>query len=535
LCKRILTINFWSKLLYMNKTRILSWSITTVRIIVGWHFLYEGIVKLASGTWTAAPFLANSEWILSGLFQSIVENETLMNITDMLNMLGLTLIGLALILGVFTRTASICGALLMLLYFVAYPPFLGYMQGIVAEGSYLWVNRNLIELVVLIALFFVPRNMMYSIDRLVKTWKEAKIHKPIPETGMSETTGDKSKPVGIDRRNALRNLVSIPVLGVFAYALYRKQKFKSWEEKFLAGMAGPGGQAADATTGATLMTFEFKTLENLEGQCPKGKIGNMELSRLIAGGNLIGGWAHSRDLLYVSKLVTAYHNDDKVIQTLSIAEKCGINALLCNPSLARIIHKYWYEAGGTIRFISDCQVELDFVKGAEKSIELKAHAAYCGGEITDRLTVMGEFDTIRRGLDILRNAGIPAGIGAHRIESVEACVREGIIPDFWMKTVHSWDYWSAMADDPDKEWKDNKFDYNPKRTIEFMNSLEQPWIGFKVLAAGAIKPEEGFKYAFENGADFITVGMYDFQIVEDVNLVNSILPQVKNRKRPWYG
>ena len=131
-------------------------------------------------------FFANSEWILSGLFQAIVENETLMNITDMLNMLGLTLIGLALILGLFTRIAAICGSLLMLLYYIAYPPFLGYMQGIVTEGSYLLVNRNLIELVVLIALFFVPRNMMYSIDRLVKTWKEAKIHKPIPETGMPE-------------------------------------------------------------------------------------------------------------------------------------------------------------------------------------------------------------------------------------------------------------------------------------------------------------------------------------------------------------
>ncbi|MBN2482419.1 MAG: hypothetical protein JXB19_11805 [Bacteroidales bacterium] len=104
-----------------------------------------------------------------------------------------------------------------------------------------------------------------------------------------------------------------------------------------------------------------------------------------------------------------------------------------------------------------------------------------------------------------------------------------------MKTVHSWNYWSAMADVPEKEWKDNVFDYNPTRTIEFMNNLEQPWIGFKVLAAGSIKPEDGFKYAFENGADFITVGMYDFQIVDNVNLINSVLPEAKNRKRPWFG
>ena len=56
----------------------------------------------------------------------------------------------------------------------------------------------------------------------------------------------------------------------------------------------------------------------------------------------------------------------------------------------------------------------------------------------------------------------------------------------------------------------------------------------KTLAAGAIKPQEGFKYAFDNGADFICVGMYDFQIVEDVNIVLDTLANV-NRTRPWRG
>ena len=56
----------------------------------------------------------------------------------------------------------------------------------------------------------------------------------------------------------------------------------------------------------------------------------------------------------------------------------------------------------------------------------------------------------------------------------------------------------------------------------------------KVLAAGAINPKEGFKYAFDNGADFICVGMYDFQIVEDVNIALDSLSKV-NRIRPWRG
>ena len=67
-----------------------------------------------------------------------------------------------------------------------------------------------------------------------------------------------------------------------------------------------------------------------------------------------------------------------------------------------------------------------------------------------------------------------------------------------------------------------------------MESLNKPWIAFKTLAAGAVHPKRGFRYAFENGADFICVGMFDYQIVEDTNILTGILdsPQF-HRKRKW--
>ena len=68
-----------------------------------------------------------------------------------------------------------------------------------------------------------------------------------------------------------------------------------------------------------------------------------------------------------------------------------------------------------------------------------------------------------------------------------------------------------------------------------MASLTEPWIAFKVLAAGAIKPETGLKYAFENGADFVCLGMYDFQVVDDVNICLDTLANLGNRTRPWYA
>jgi len=60
-------------------------------------------------------------------------------------------------------------------------------------------------------------------------------------------------------------------------------------------------------------------------------------------------------------------------------------------------------------------------------------------------------------------------------------------------------------------------------------------IAFKVLAAGAIKPEDGLKYAFTNGDDFVCMGMYDFQIVEDANIALDVLSQPLERQRPWMG
>ena len=105
----------------------------------------------------------------------------------------------------------------------------------------------------------------------------------------------------------------------------------------------------------------------------------------------------------------------------------------------------------------------------------------------------------------------------------------GLEHDFWMKTLHTHNYWSAKH----PTWHDNLYCYDPDETINFMETLEKPWIAFKTLAAGAIKPEEAFPYTFNKGADFICVGMYDFQIIDDVNLALSAIDGVRERARPW--
>src|SRR5690554_6889603 len=98
--------------------------LTFLRILTGWHFLYEGIIKLAADNWSSYAYLAQSKWMLSGFFHWIMANPTALAVNDFLNVWGLILIGLGLFLGIFTRVAAISGAFLLVLYYVVAPPFI---------------------------------------------------------------------------------------------------------------------------------------------------------------------------------------------------------------------------------------------------------------------------------------------------------------------------------------------------------------------------------------------------------------------------
>ncbi|HNR34613.1 MAG TPA: hypothetical protein PKO36_05500 [Candidatus Hydrogenedentes bacterium] len=99
-----------------------------------------------------------------------------------------------------------------------------------------------------------------------------------------------------------------------------------------------------------------------------------------------------------------------------------------------------------------------------------------------------------------------------------------------MKTFNSKNCWSAGNKTP----CDNVFnDEAPEETAAFMKTIDRPWVAFKVHGAGAIEPRAGFEYAFKNGADYICVGMFDFQIAEDAAIARQVLESVKERDRAW--
>jgi thiosulfate dehydrogenase [quinone] large subunit len=142
-------------------------AITVMRILIGWHFLYEGIAKLTSTTWSASGYLKQARGPFAGLFKWLAAQPNLLANADLITMWGLTIVGLLLILGLFTRLSSIGAIGFLLMFYFATPPFVGYFYSLPSEGSYLLVNKNLVELGALIVVFVTGSGKFAGLDRIV--------------------------------------------------------------------------------------------------------------------------------------------------------------------------------------------------------------------------------------------------------------------------------------------------------------------------------------------------------------------------------
>jgi len=279
---------------------------------------------------------------------------------------------------------------------------------------------------------------------------------------------------------------------------------------------------------------------------PCGKIGNATISRLLLGGNLIAGHMHARDLnKYVRPLFKAYATEEKILETLRLAEEHGVNTVF--ESGASYIQKYNRQYDGKMQFIPHIKVDssqtpAELERHIQQQVDSGAVALYVWGVAADRLVQAGAVDQIARAVELAKYYDLPVGVGSHSLLVPMACEKLGVPCDFYVKTLHQDDYPSATPKELRKEfiwlnggegWYDNMWCINPEETVAFMQTVKKPWIAFKVLAAGAYYPLQGFKYAFESGADFIAVGMLDFQIKEDCELACRFVRDTQQRKRPW--
>ncbi|MGA2622090.1 MAG: hypothetical protein ABSF26_31240 [Thermoguttaceae bacterium] len=286
------------------------------------------------------------------------------------------------------------------------------------------------------------------------------------------------------------------------------------------------------------------------GSLKCGKIGNCSISRLLMGGNLIGGWAHSRDLMYASKLFTSYNTEAKVFETLELAQACGVNTLQLDPACWAPVTKYNRSHSPKIQTMVCVNLTADKAQmndTIKRQVDLGATLIYSHGGATDSYMMNGgKIEAIGQMVELIKAQGVPAGVGGHSLNMPMSCEKNKVNPDFYVKTFHMDRYWSATPQPRRKEYDwmradssdhdanyDNMWCNNPDETAAFMQTVDKPWVAFKVMAAGAIPPRMGFSFAYRHGADFIIAGMFDFQVETDVQIAVESLEKCGARKRPW--
>ncbi len=132
-----------------------------------------------------------------------------------------------------------------------------------------------------------------------------------------------------------------------------------------------------------------------------------------------------------------------------------------------------------------------------------------------------------------------AGFVAHDLRIIIECHKLKLDMDFYQKTLHTHDYYTAprLDETGPRGNHDNSWCSDSNAVIDFMATVKKPWIAFRILAAGALLPRQAFLHAFNGGADFILVGMFDWQIAENAKLagrvVNMTMQPDSKRTRSW--
>ncbi len=201
--------------------------------------------------------------------------------------------------------------------------------------------------------------------------------------------------------------------------------YKSLEERSLADAIESGNAR---TTPSSVPKTDIPP-----GSLPCGKIGNVSVSRLLIGGNLIGGWAHSRDLMYMSKLFTSYNTEAKVFETLELAQECGINTIQLDPACWSVLTKYNQNRTVPIQTMICVPLVEDRTTMREeiqRQIDLGATLVYSHGGVTDSFMMNGgSIDAIGQMLDLIKAAGCPGwrrrplAEHADRVRGTSACSR----------------------------------------------------------------------------------------------------------------
>ena len=168
----------------MRLTGFQQFALVLLRTAIGWHFAYEGFYKLMLpgwlrtgqrvAAWSAEGYLKGATGPLAPFFHSLAAQPGTMQVVDLIVPIGLLLVGLSLMLGLLTQVGCLGAIAFLATFYVSQPPLSGLPQT-GAEGAYLFVNKNLIELIAVMAILAFRTGAIAGLDQLWMTKPSVRI------------------------------------------------------------------------------------------------------------------------------------------------------------------------------------------------------------------------------------------------------------------------------------------------------------------------------------------------------------------------
>jgi hypothetical protein len=251
---------------------------------------------------------------------------------------------------------------------------------------------------------------------------------------------------------------------------------------------------------------------------PKIRIGDHEVSRLIVGGNPFSGNSHQS--AQMSRDMRDYYTNEKIKETLRECEKLGINTIQARGDnhIMRMLNEYWNE-GGKLQWIAQTASERASIPANIGQIaSCGAIACYHHGSKTDALFREGKLDSVKDMLAVIKDKGMPAGLGTHDPEVIRYAEDNGFDADFYMMAFYNLSKRGEVYLPEDRE-----------AACEVIRQVDRPVLAFKIMAAGRNDPREAFKYAYENikPIDAVVVGIFTKyhpnQVREDIELTKELM------------
>jgi len=159
----------------MRLTGFQQFCLVTLRTVIGWHFAYEGFYKLMLpgwsrtgqlvAAWSAEGYLKGATGPMAPMFHRMAQSAGTMDAVDLIVPLGLLLVGLSLMLGLLTQIGCVGAMAFLAMFYLSQSPFTRMPQA-GAEGTYLLVNKDLIELIAVMTVMAFRTGVIAGLDQL---------------------------------------------------------------------------------------------------------------------------------------------------------------------------------------------------------------------------------------------------------------------------------------------------------------------------------------------------------------------------------